>query len=216
MAKIPRVLVKIFGSGAGSNQIAVYGSKFAGAPDYTTDAEEAMSLSNWLSGWFSAAIGGNAPAIEDFNAIPFVLSTLIAYLNQAGVPEWNDETVYYEGSFCSVSGAIYRSLEDDNTNHSVLDTAWWTPYGGMLVQQAADYAAVVLDDFIEIDTTGVARTVTLPAPGTSGWKSKKLTITKTSSDANTVTVTDGTFSQILYAQYESVTVFCNGTVWYAI
>lgn len=51
MAKLPRVKQNIFGSGAGVNQIAQFGSLFAGSPATTTSPAVAQSLSNWLTGW---------------------------------------------------------------------------------------------------------------------------------------------------------------------
>jgi hypothetical protein len=117
MAKLTRIVQKLFGSGAGVDQIAQFGSLFAGSPAFTTDPATAMSLSNWLTGWAGAAIGGNAPAIEDMNACMFVFAYQLGYLLQAGIAEWDTDTVYYIGSFASVAGAVYVSRTDANSGH---------------------------------------------------------------------------------------------------
>lgn len=118
MAKLPRVFQKIFGSGAGVDQISQFGSLFAGAPAFTTDPAAAQGLSNWLTGWFGAAIGGNAPAIEDMNSAMYVMTYQLAYLMQAGLAEWDTSTTYYTGSLANVAGTIYSSLTDANTGNA--------------------------------------------------------------------------------------------------
>ncbi len=138
MAKITRVDQKIFGSGAGVDQIAQFGSLFAGSPAFTTDPAIAMSLSNWLTGWAGAAIGGNAPAIEDMNAVLFVYAYQLAYLMQAGIAEWNTDTVYYEGSLVNVDGEIYVSRTDDNTGNLVTDADEWKKIAGDIMSALGD------------------------------------------------------------------------------
>lgn len=125
MAKITRVVQKIFGSNAGVDQRAVFGSLAAGAPAFSTDPATIQSLSNYLGGWFTAVIGGNAPAIEDMNALQFLKSRQLAYLFQQGIAEWNSETSYYIGSMVNDAGKIYVSKTDDNLNNAVSDTTNW-------------------------------------------------------------------------------------------
>lgn len=129
MAKLNRFAQKIFGSGAGPNQIGVFGSLFAGSAATTTDPKVAQSLSNWLTGWFGAAIGGNAPAIEDMNAPFFNITYQLAYMLQMGIAEWDSETTYYKGSFVNDAlGNLYYSLIDDNLNNLLTDTSSWKIY----------------------------------------------------------------------------------------
>lgn len=147
MAKLARITQKIFGSGAGTDQIGKFGSLFAtGVPAYTTDPTEAMSLSNWLVGWFGAAIGGNAPAIQDVNAIPFVETYQLAYLFQAGIAEWDSGTTYYIGSLVNVSGVIYRSLTDNNTGNSIPDASNWKLFSTEPVASGKDFWGSSLPD----------------------------------------------------------------------
>lgn len=129
MARLSRVVGRIFGSSAGVDQISKFGSLFAGAAAFTTDPAQAQSLSNWLTGWAGAAIGGNAPAIEDMNAALFVLAYQIAYMLSMGVPEWNTDTVYYIGQFVSDgAGVLYTSRTDANSGNALSSTANWKRY----------------------------------------------------------------------------------------
>lgn len=117
MAKIPKVYQRRFGSAAGADQLAKFGSLAAGAPvryDATANPVDIMSLSNWLDGWFGAVIGANSPAIEDVNAAFFVAFYQLAYLMQSGIPEWDTTTIYYKGSRAVYGGLLYVSLTDDN------------------------------------------------------------------------------------------------------
>lgn len=164
MAKLPRIFAKLFGSGAGVDQISVFGSKFAGSPAFTTDPDTAQSLSNFLTGWAGAAIGGNAPAIEDVNAVFFVLSYLLCYLQQAGVPEWDASTIYYTGSLANSGGVLYISLTDNNSGHAVTDAANWAVYGGNRVRTVTTTDAFgALDGTIRANGTAGAYSVSLPA-----------------------------------------------------
>lgn len=139
MAKLSNVLSKIFGSGAGLNQISKFGSLFAGTPAFTTDPEEAQSLSNYLTGWAAAAIGGNSPAIEDMNAVLFAMSYQLAYYQQSGIPEWNSGKEYFIGSLVNDgTGAIYVSLIDSNTGNAVSDDTKWTKVGGKVMSALGD------------------------------------------------------------------------------
>lgn len=138
MAKIPRVVARIFGGSSGPSQIAQFGSLAAGSPNYTTNPTLIQGLSNWLTGWFGAVIGGNAPAIEDMNAFCYVMAYQIAYLMQAGVPEWDASTVYYTGSLANSNGTLYMSIQNDNTNHAVSDPAFWKAVGGDIMSALGD------------------------------------------------------------------------------
>lgn len=125
MAKIPRVFQKIFGSSAGLNQLGVFGSLAAGSPDYATDISDAMSLSNYLGGYFSGVVGNNKPAIEDENTLHWIETTQLAYLFQAGIAEWNASTEYCTESFVQNGGVIFKSLANSNTNNATSDTTKW-------------------------------------------------------------------------------------------
>ena len=128
MAKIQRKEAKIFGSTAGVNEIAEFGSFAAASPTFTTDPDVIQALSNYLEGWFGAVVGANSPAIEDMNALCYLYAYQIAYVMQAGVAEWLSTTTYYIGSFANSAGVLYVSLTDNNTGNAVTDTTNWRPF----------------------------------------------------------------------------------------
>lgn len=164
MAKIDRKHMKIFGSGAGTAQLGKFGSLAAGAAATTTDPEEIQSLSNYLTGWYGAVIGSNAPAMEDMNGLCFLFAYQLAYIMQAGIPEWNASTTYYIGSLVNDGyGNIYVSLIDDNTNNALTDNVSWNLPNGKVRTVTNDDTATVLDNLIRVNNTLGAQTETLPA-----------------------------------------------------
>jgi len=134
MAKITRVLQKLFGSDGTSSYFGTFGSKAAGSPANTQDPATIQSLQAFLDGWESAVISGSEPAIEDMNSLFLLAFRQIAYIMQAGIPEWETNTVYYTGSLCQVSGVIYKSLTDSNSGNAPASSplSWSTlPFVGL-------------------------------------------------------------------------------------
>lgn len=127
MSKIARKLAKIFGETAGAQQIGQFGSFAAGSVAYSTDPDVIQSLGNYSAGWFAAIVGSNSPAIQDVNALDYLWSYQLAYLMQAGIPEWDDDTTYYIGSIVAqvATGILYRSIQDANINNAVTDPTFW-------------------------------------------------------------------------------------------
>lgn len=133
MARLPRVTQKIFASTSGANQVAQIGSLFAGTPNFTTDIAVAQALVNFTEGLFNICIGNNSPAIEDVNGIFLVLTQQLAYLMQAGVPEWDTGTTYYIGSVAQDgSGNQFVSLTNGNVGNALSDTTNWKGASGVL------------------------------------------------------------------------------------
>lgn len=179
MAKIARAVQKIFGSSAGVNQIAKFGSLAASAPVFTTDPTLIQSLGNYLTGWFGAVIGANSPAIEDMNAICYLYAYQLAYLMQAGIAEWDATTTYYTGSLVTQvgTGLVYRSLTDTNLNHAVTDTTNWAPQSGASPVTAfnpavsSPYTVLAADQgkTFNINSANGASQFNLPAPVANFW-----------------------------------------------
>lgn len=128
MSKITRKTAVVFGASAGFQQIAEFGSFAASTPAFSTDPAVIQSLSQWLEGWFGAVVGNNSPAIEDMNAFCYVAAYQLAYVMQAGIPEYDSGTTYYTGSFVNSSGNIYVSLQDNNVGHPISNTTYWALY----------------------------------------------------------------------------------------
>jgi hypothetical protein len=130
LSKLTRQTMKWFGSTADASSVGVFGSLAAGAPTYSQVISTIQSLAAWGSGWAAeiTTVGTqtNCFALEDMNAVCCVLSYGISYLHQMGIPEYDAGTVYYTNSYCQVSGVIYQSLQDTNTNHAPASSpTWW-------------------------------------------------------------------------------------------
>jgi hypothetical protein len=82
-----------------------------------------------------------------------------------------------------------------------------------LTTKSVNYTTVVTDEFILVDATAAARTITLLAAATAG-SGAKITVQKTDSSANTVNVTPVLSGGNLTAQYQSENYISNGTNWY--
>lgn len=122
MARFPRYTQKTFGTTAGSNQMAEFGSLSAGSParfsGSTITPALVQALAPYTAGWFSAVIGQNSPAIEDMNALCYLFGYQLAYLMQSGLPEWDSGTTYYTNNIVNLSGVIYTSRTDNNLNNN--------------------------------------------------------------------------------------------------
>lgn len=138
MAKITRFNLKPFGDSGPVGDFGQFGSLAAGAAAYTKDPAAIQSLAAWLTGWAAETIASNRPALEDFNAVDFLFGRALCYLMQAGIPEWEAGTTYYQNSFVQVSGIVYKSLTDDNTGNDPTSspTNWqanpFTPVGAQV------------------------------------------------------------------------------------
>lgn len=185
MAKLTRVFQKIFGSTAGVNQIAKFGSLAAGAPAFTTDPSVIQALANYLTGWYGAVIGENSPAIQDMNAICFLFARQLAYLFQAGIPEWDTQTTYFIGSLVTDgTGNVYVSLTDNNLGNALGNFGIWSrtsgpPIADVIVGSApycthATLAAAVADSGTQVNSRVLlTESYTVPTTITltkAGWR----------------------------------------------
>lgn len=119
MAKLQRKSAKLFAENAdaGVGGVAQFGSLAAGNPNYSKDPDIIQALNAFKTGWSNAVIGNKSPAIEDRNALDYLLSYQQAYIMQRGIPEWIATETYYKGSFVSLSdGRLFVSRIDNNTN----------------------------------------------------------------------------------------------------
>ncbi len=129
MTKLTRVIQRIFGDNAGVNQRAQIGSLAAASPVFTTDPTVMQALAEYTDGLDAILIGSNSPAKEDFNSLLFLFSRQLAYIFQAGVPEWQAVTTYYIGSIVQDGlGNGYISILDNNTGNALGGDGWF-PYG---------------------------------------------------------------------------------------
>lgn len=131
MPKLERVNQVIFANNSGSREITGFGTAKNNEPTYTRDLK-AIQNANFLQGWQSAVLPDKAPYMEDTNALFYAVTRQLAYIFQAGLPEWNNETVYYQNDLCRMTNSanevtIYKSLTNDNTGNNpqnTLGTYW--------------------------------------------------------------------------------------------
>lgn len=129
MTKIERKTQKIFAGNADTDELAVFGSMISGTPVYNDDIE-ALQSEAYTEGWKAAVAANEAPFMEEMNAVQYGFSKQLAYLFQQGIAEWDAGTTYYLNSFCQVGGVIYKSMQDENINHSPADGTegtYWSP-----------------------------------------------------------------------------------------
>lgn len=145
MAKILRKLQKIFaGSVSASGNIAQFGSLAAGSPAYSNDPD-AIQTPEYLLGWQAATVGNNSPALQDDNALNYLFSRQLAYIFQAGIPEYDAGTEYHQYSLCQSGGNVYQSITNNNTGNPVTDTNNWLIVLRPTTAQGAAQAKVVFD-----------------------------------------------------------------------
>lgn len=124
---IERKKQKIFAGGfdSANGNIAKYGSKKAGALAYSFDLDE-IQTSAWLQGMIGGTPTDKAPYLQDLNAIFYTFSKQLAYIFQAGIPEWNSETEYFANiSYVSYSGEIYIATQDNTNEQPSANSSYW-------------------------------------------------------------------------------------------
>lgn len=174
MAKIVRKAAKIFGQDSGIDQISQFGSLAAAAPVFSTDPDVIQALQNYLDGWFAGVVGANSPAIEDMNALCYLFAYQIAYLLQAGVPEWDSGTTYFVGGIVSNSGVLYVSLVNDNVSPLTDISRWGAPIiaRALSINPAATPTLLMDAAFNEtaicVNSVNGALTINLPALSSLG------------------------------------------------
>lgn len=117
-----------------------------------------------------------------------------------------------------VNGAIITPV---SSNWAYDHEAAPNPHHETVVSKTEAYTATTSDNVILCDATSAAFAVTLYA--SSGNGGRKLHIKKTDSTANAVTVDgnasetiDGGTTAVITAQYESITIVCDGSNWHII
>ena len=221
MSAITRKTATIFGSGSGFQQMAQFGSLAAGGATFSTDPATIQALSAWTSGWFSAILGSNSPAIEDMNAFCYVMAYQIAYIMQAGVPAWDAGTTYYLGNMCSSGGKIYISLTNSNLNNAISSNTSWALYGSGSRSVTGTDTALVSDSMVRCDPTSASFVETLPLLSSTPLGTT-ITFKNVATNGNFVTLTgngtdliDQSNTLVLNSTpvSDAVTVRAAGTVW---
>jgi hypothetical protein len=209
MAKILRALQKVFGDNVvATDNIAQFGSLKAGAPQFSKDPSVIQGLNAYLEGWKSAVVNNNAPALQDENALHYLWSRQLAYLFQAGIPEYDTATEYHLGSFVQDAGVVYRSIQNTNENNALTDGAWWVQFPAATVGSQTSLtasgtisltASAALEEQILIGTaTAGGVTLAATAFGTTTPTNGKKIILIGDSDANPITLPAGSAAKNLW------------------
>ena len=225
MSRLSRFTQLIFGSTASSNQIAKFGSLEAGSPQRysgsTITPAIVQALSNYLAGWFNAVDGSYSPAIEDLNALCYLYAYQLAYLMETGIPEYDSGTTYYNANLALEPNGyrLYMSLTDNNTGNPLSDTSHWTVYGNQTITVTTNTIVQIYNNIIRSDSTAGNNTITLPS--ISSCIAQRFTIKDVGNGSFTTSVQGHAAETIdgnnIYAtalgQYDSITVYNNGTSW---
>ena len=121
MARLTRATQKVFAGSATNN--GVFGSLQAGSGQLSNDVETIQSLPAYEEGWNAATTSSELlPPLEEFQGLQYVNSYQQAYMFQEGIPEWDSETTYYQGSWAKGTNSsgdyvIYESVSNNNTGN---------------------------------------------------------------------------------------------------
>lgn len=218
MAKIDRKFQRIFcGDVPANNVVAEFGSLKAGTPTYSSDPAVIQSLAAWGAGWSGAVINNSAPALQDMNALFYVLSRQVAYLMQEGIAEYDSSTIYWVGSLAYDGvGRVYKCLVDNTTGVALTDTTKWMLWqSDQVTDVSAAYTVLYSDCYIRA-SGATAYTVTIPQAVSTN-KGRRIIIKSISTDVITVSASggsliDGVASQSL-SQYSALSLISSGTGW---
>ena len=160
MARLPRVKQKIFAGNAAASQITEFGTIKDGTPVYASDAADIMN-SNFEDGWSAAVEGDYAPYRQDRNAVDTTITQQLAYIFQEGLPEWEANTTYFNGSVVKlIDGTTvkyYRSIADNNTS-ALTDTTKWALFLNIDNTGAVSLSALVPNQTAGDSSTKAANT----------------------------------------------------------
>ena len=121
-----------------------------------SDTLDANITADFLRGWGVVGVNEN-PTKQDFNGLAFTLGQLIAYLHQRGVPEWNADQEYYEGSVVTTLAGIYR-LKSGGDGSSDPDTDGGINWELIPTQAKVDAKADQATTYTETEVDGLLNT----------------------------------------------------------
>lgn len=121
MSAIPRTTLQFFGEGGTSDKFAQFGSTVGGSTVFTKDIATLQANSAWGIGLTAEVYPSNTAAfLEEMNGLFYVIGKYLAYILQAGVPEWDTGTTYWANKSIvqANGGQLFLSLQDNNAGNA--------------------------------------------------------------------------------------------------
>ena len=159
MAKINRYggNLEAFASEAIGQERTVFGT------ETFDDSLTAQINALFRRGWGIVA-PADAPKLQDFNALGYTTTQVLAYLHQMGIAEWNAAQEYYEGSVVTTLAGIYR-LKSGGVGSSDPDTNGGINWELIPTQAKVDAKADQATTYTETEVDGL--TGSLASPNTT-------------------------------------------------
>lgn len=115
---------RAFASNAENAKRTLFGTTTTGVDGLTENMN-----SDYFIGW-EIVTSSDYPTLQDFNAAFFTSSQTLAYLHQMGVPEWNGNQEYHDGSYATDpnNGEMYRCKTNNHNRNTPPrnDSTNWT------------------------------------------------------------------------------------------
>ncbi len=158
MTKYNRTTGRVFAENANPNgnnpEIGVFGSAQLGTYQGSNDIDEISDNEAWGTGWSAGVVSNlNYPPLPEFNGILKYITQQIAYILQAGVPEWDTNTIYYNNYYCSHNGKLWRSNTDDNIGNEPGQSPSWYDATTQLPIASNDNLGAIRTDGVTTQTT---------------------------------------------------------------
>lgn len=125
--KLINIFANISATGpSGEYQLTQFGSKKAGYPVATVDPDIIQSLQAYDYGMGYALLNSAPPPMQDIDALNYLITRQLSYIQQTGIPEYDASTEYFIGSIVNDAyGTLMISIANNNIGHATTDTAWW-------------------------------------------------------------------------------------------
>ena len=145
-----------FASGASSGERTIFG-------DWSTSSDDINANLNadFIAGWENGLEGtlNPYPPSQYFNAALYTVSSLVSYLYQQGVAEWNTNQDYLLNSYCIASnGKIYRAKtgttgSPNNGNNPISDAINWDSLDSKFVDLLSNQTIEGIKNFTSFPIT---------------------------------------------------------------
>ena len=205
-------------------QLVQFGSLKSGTPLATNVQATIQALSEYEYGIKSALINGAPLAIQEIDALNYLLTSSAAYIQWYGIGRYNAAIEYFLGSFCkddtSTGKVLFISRINNNINNSVLTSTNWMPFASKEMNSTATLNHnIPAYDMYREHTANTATGIVLPESSALN-KGRSILIlntgnqTKTITAANSDTINGAASFSLVTKAY--VKVISTGTEWQLI